>query len=410
MARFKVRWVDGEGVIHENREEGESAAAVEARMRARGKRPLEIRRFRWSVTRVGRKLSLWRKSLASGKLSHRRVHEFFYELGVVLTSGVPLLAAIHLLRREPLGGSMGTLLEHLEKGIKGGETLSALLEREKGYDFRSMAPILRMGERTGKLGESCRTVAGNLDEWIRIQSDLTSALIYPSILVVTGILAVYLLMVAVIPRFQQAISGFKVVLPGHARWLFGASSFLSAHHDLIMLFLILFCGLLLLGLRLRGTREKLTALAGRLPGVRNVRFAAENLRFVSALSHLLAGKIPILPALELAGDMFTAPEIKRHIADAVTDLKRGRRLADALENTGAFPAMQINMIRVGEESGSLEQVTAELSQLMSRRFSRRLRTAMAFLEPLVILLIAGFVALLVLSILPVIMDLGELGV
>lgn len=176
-----------------------------------------------------------------------------------------------------------------------------------------------------------------------------------------------------------------------------------------MIGLILLCGLLLVGLRLRGTREKLTSLAGRFPGVRKIRFAAENLRFVSALSHLLAGRIPILSALELAGEMFTGPEMERRMGEAVTDLKRGRRLADALESTGAFPAMQINMIRVGEESGALEQVTAELSQLLSRRFSRRLRTAMAFLEPLVILLIAGFVALLVLSILPVIMDLGELG-
>ena len=407
MTRFRVRWVDRAGEIHSRAREAESAATLELEYETRGERILDIRPVRFRGLGFRNRVKNRFNLTLTSRLTHREVHQLFYELGVILTAGVPILVAVGMLRREPHRIAVGKFLTDLESGLKQGGSLSDLLvKRESEYDFVRIVPILRMGERTGRLGESCRTVARNLDQWLRIQAEISSSLIYPAILAVTGLAAVYMLMVYVIPRFNDVIAGFQVTLPWYARWLFRCSAVLSAHHDLMIGSLILLLTAILFLLRRPGFRDQGRQFVYRLPVIRNIRFAAENVRFVSALSHLLEGGVPILSTVELAAGNFTDRSTRDHLSQVIDDLKRGRRLGESMEDTGAFPPVMTNMIRVGEESGTLARVSAELRDLLNRRFLLRMRRIMGLLEPLIILMVAGFVALLVLSVLPIITNLG----
>ena len=407
MTRFRVRWMDRAGEIHSREREAETAAMIELEYQTRGDRILDIRPVRFRGAGFRNRVKNRFNHTLTPRLTHREVHQLFYELGVILTAGVPILVAVGMLRREPHRIAVEKFLGELESGLKQGGSLSDLLvKRASEYDFARIVPILRMGERTGRLGESCRTVARNLDQWLRIQAEISSSLIYPAILTATGLAAVYMLMVYVIPRFKDVLAGFQVTLPWYARVLFRCSEVLSTHHDVIIGTLILLLTALLFLLRRPGFRDRGRQFVNRLPVIRNIRFAAENVRFVSALSHLLEGGVPILPTVELAAGNFSDRATRIHLDQVTNDLKRGRRLGESMEDIGVFPSVMTNMIRVGEESGTLAGVSAELRDLLSRRFLLRMRRIMSLLEPLIILLVAGFVALLVLSVLPIITNLG----
>jgi type II secretory pathway component PulF len=126
------------------------------------------------------------------------------------------------------------------------------------------------------------------------------------------------------------------------------------------------------------------------------------------LSNLLSGGVPILASLDLALESFSSVPVKNKLKNASLSLRKGETLANALKETGIFPEIVPNMIRVGEESGTLPEVLKELYNFMSERFLKKTRRYMNLLEPLIILFVALFIGMLIMTILPIILNLSDI--
>lgn len=410
MPLYQLKVIGKSGKIEEFNKEFPDIAALKNDLRQNGQLLVEFKEKKKRKKPLAAFFHRIRTQLDSRSVSDEDIYNLFYETGIILKAGVPVMRALRMMTEETGKDAIKTLLQDIFFHLKEGGSFSDILEKKASfYNFTPYVPIIRRGEKTGQLGESFLNIASAIEKRIQIKSEISNAMIYPLILVGTGMVAVYVMLVYVIPRFQAIVESFDVVLPFHTRILFALSLFLNQNQDIVIVGLI---GLLLLLLFLsRNPRFKLWSqqIISKIPIIRSIKFSSENLQFLSTLSNLLSGGVPILSAVSLAADSFSAPRVRDKLKHVAVSLRKGDSLATALKESDIFPDIVPNMIRVGEESGTLPQVLNELHHFMSQRFLKKTKKYMNLLEPLVIVFIALFIGLLIMSIIPIIMNISDIN-
>lgn len=410
MPLFHVKAVNKSGKIEEFNKEYPDIATLKSDLSRTGQLLVEVREKKQGKQFLAHSIARLRQRFASRTIREEDVYNLFYELGVILKAGVPLMRAFRMIIDETGKEAVKHFMEQVLFQLKEGRNFSDILDESRSYyDFRPYIPIIRMGEKTGTLGESFLNIAVNIEKWMKIKGEITNAFIYPLVLIGTSMMAVYVMLVYVIPRFETVVKGFKVVLPFHTRVLFKMSTFLNANQDLVFGGLILLMALLLILGRQPKFKQFAHDVMNRLPIIRGVKFSSESLRFLHSLSNLLAGGVPILSSLELSLESFTSTTVKKKLKHAALSLRKGDSLATALKETDLFPEILPNMVRVGEESGTLPEVLNELYNFMSERFLKKTKKYMNLLEPLIILFVALFIGMLIMTILPIIINISDVN-
>lgn len=410
MPLYHLKVIGKSGKIEEFNKEFPDIGALKNDLRQNGQLLVEFKEKKKRKNPLASFINRIRAQLDSRTISDEDVYNLFYETGIILKAGVPVMRALRMIIEETNKEVIRGLLQDIFFHLKEGGGFSDILEQKTSYyNFTPYVPIIRRGEKTGQLGESFLNIASAIEKRIQIKSEISNAMIYPLILVGTGLVAVYVMLVYVIPRFEAIVESFDVVLPFHTRILFSLSLFLNRNQDIVIAALIVFLlVLLILG---RNPKFKIWSqgIVSKIPIVRGIKFSSENLQFLSTLSNLLTGGVPILSALSLAAESFTAPKVRDKLKHVATSLRKGDSLATALKEADIFPDIVPNMIRVGEESGTLPEVLNELHHFMSQRFLKKTKKYMNLLEPLVIVFIALFIGLLIMSIIPIIMNISDIN-
>jgi len=411
MPLFHIKAIDKNGQIQEYNKEFPDIVTLQNDLRVNGHLLIEFKEKKKKKNLLGQILQQTRKHLHSRTVTDEDIYNLFYELGIILRANVPVIKALRISIEENRKDVLRKFLEDIFFQLKEGGNFSDILEQKTEiYHFTPYIPIIRRGEKTGQLGESFLHIAATIEKRMQIRSEITNTMIYPLILVGTGLVAIYVMLIYVIPRFQEIVKGFKVVLPVHTRVLFALSVFLNQNQDLMVIAFIVLLLALLFALRSSRPRRFLQNMVDGIPLVRKIKFSSDTLQFLSILSNLLSGGVPILGALNLASECFTSKTVREQLKQVVISLRKGDSLANAIKEIDIFPEIIPNMIRVGEESGTMPEVLNELHYFMSQRFIKRTRKYMNLLEPIVIISIALFVGLLIMSILPIILNISDINV
>jgi type IV pilus assembly protein PilC len=143
--------------------------------------------------------------------------------------------------------------------------------------------------------------------------------------------------------------------------------------------------------------------------IKNFRFSIETIRFLNSLSNLLTGGVPILLAFKLSLQNFSSTNLRNQLTDVSMSLKKGESLGQSIKRLDIFPDIIPNMITIGEESGKLPDVLNELYNFLSERYLRKIKKFMNLLEPLIIMFIAVFIGFIVLSIIPIIVNISDIN-
>lgn len=408
MGIYQVKVIDKDGNIREFSKEYGDIGRMQEDLRQNGQLLVEYKEKRKKRGGVRELIHRLPVQLQSRRVSDEDIYNLFYQLGIILKADVPLVQALRMMIDETNKTVLKVLIQDILFRLKEGGNFSDILEsKSKLYPFTPYIPIIRSGEKTGMLGESFLTIAGSIDKRMQLRNEITNAMIYPLILVGTGLMAVYVMLVYVIPRFEPIVKSFKVVLPFHTRVLFRLSLFLNNNQDILIVGMIVLLLLLLLMGREQRFRVYINEIFNRMPVVRGIKFTSETLQFLNTLSNLLRGGVPILVAMELGSQSFTSRQVRKQMGQVAISLRKGESLAASLKETGIFPGIIPDMIRVGEESGRLVEVLEQLYHFLSQKFLKRTRKYMNLLEPLVIIFIALFVGLLIMSIIPILMNISD---
>jgi general secretion pathway protein F len=269
--------------------------------------------------------------------------------------------------------------------------------------------MVRSGEASGQLGVVLTRLVEHLERMRALRESVVSALIYPGILFSVAVLSVVAILVFIVPQFEQLFRDAREALPLATRLVMGAGHFVLGYGVYLVIGLALGGYGLSRWLRTASGQRWWQARLARLPMLGRVRHEYNLARFTRTFGTLLANGVPILNALGIAGETLEDAQLRDSIKGVAPKMKSGGRLAEALQATGSFEALAINLVRVGEETGSLDKMMLELATILDRKVETGIKRGLTLLEPVLILGLGLIVAVVIVSILMGILTVNELA-
>ena len=320
------------------------------------------------------------------------------ELAILLKSGVPLAEAVSSIGTTHGDSQIGAAFGAVHNALRGGGSLTQGLRdcplSLPGYVLQLAAA----GEMTGKLAAALNSAADQMDYEGKIRQEMRNALIYPSILVVSGLSATLLVFIVVVPKFANMLKSSKAEIPALSVWVLKIGLFVK--ENLFWLGLGAAGGAFAVAwlLSQEKRRQQAMELLARLPVVGDWLRQTEIGRWAAMFGTLLENRVPIVNAMELAHEGLRINSLRQQFQHALRDLRAGQRLGDALASTRVISLTGLNLIRVGERSGELAAMLRTLATLHENAGRERLKRFLILLEPLAILLIGGMIGTIMIAI------------
>jgi len=243
-----------------------------------------------------------------------------------------------------------------------------------------------------------------------IRRKIQSALAYPAIVVVAGIGTIFLMFTYFLPKLLKLFEGMKQELPLPTKILIATTNFMS-HYWWIFVIGVLFL-IAIVGKNKSGSRKKaiLDMITLRIPVVNQFIKTAEIARFSRSLGLLLKNGIPVYESIELAANTLDNQVLKDQLAESsAAILNQGCTISESFKRSDVFPEFMINMIAVGEESGRLEESLSEIASVYEKEVEQTIKVMTSLIEPILILLVGGFVGFIVFAMLLPILNMGGMG-
>lgn len=338
----------------------------------------------------------------------QRVQQFSQELAELMRAGISLDRALHIMGNATGDEEQKAVLKRIQDSVQRGQSLSVALRQQDGLFSPFYISMIQAAESAGSLAEGLSDAANYLERNRALREQLTSALIYPAILFVVALFSLTIIMVYVIPQFEQLFADMGEALPLSTRVVVTSAEWVRDFGPWFLLILVL----LWLGLRRQLQRPELrlswdSALL-RWPLLGELLQGVETARFCRSLGTLLKGGVALVPALQLARGTLTNAAFVTVIEEVTEDVKAGRRLADQLQQSGCFPVMAMQMIQVGEETGQLDLALLKVAERYDRQVSTLLQRLLTLLEPILIVGLGVLIAGIIMSILVAIMSINQL--
>jgi general secretion pathway protein F len=332
------------------------------------------------------------------------------ELAVLLRAGLPLDRALKVLIDMAAAPSMRQLLLELLAEVKGGKALSHALQPHDQLFGTFYINMVRSGEASGHMSTVLERLVEYLENAKTTRDSVVSALIYPGILLFVAVLSIVGMLGFVVPQFETLFADMGEGLPLMTKMVIAFSDFVKSWGWLAA---IIATGLWLYFRRWAATEEGKAKVDSRLlsiPLLGNIIFEFEVSKFARTVGTLLGNGVSLLKAISIAIDTVDNYVIKEALNVLPPAVKAGKRMSVALENTGMFTPMVIQMIRVGEESGSLGEMMLELARVFDAHVQSGVKRSLTLLEPVLILFMGFFIAVIIISILMGILSVNDLAV
>ena len=355
---------------------------------------------------VGR--AAW-SALGGRRIAGRDLVAFTQRLATLIEAGVPLDRALAIQAELAPTERLRTLTAAVLADVRGGASLADALAKHHPHPFsRLYVNMVRAGERGGVLDTTLKRLAEFLEEAQGLRDALVSSLIYPALLAVVGAAAVVFLMTFVIPRFADIFRDLGGAIPAPTRLLLAVSEWLRRFWWLLGLGGLAVALAVRVGLGTAAGRLQADRLALRLPVLRDVLLEYEMARLARTLGTLLHSGVPLVSALALVKETIA----NRHLAAAVGGLgegvKRGAGLAKPMAAAGIFPSLAIHMVRVGEETGRMEDMLLKVGATFEADTRSRLKRLITLAEPAIILVMGLVVGFIVVAMLLAIFSISEI--
>ena len=341
---------------------------------------------------------------AAARRSRRRIRTedvglFTQQLGDLLKAGVPINRALTTLQAQTSNAAFAELISEISKEISSGKPLHETLARYPRHFPPLYTSMVRAGETGGFLEDVLHRLATFIDKDADLRSRLKAALAYPALLIVLGTAAIIFLMVFFIPRFSEIFVKLGSQLPWSTRVVMGVSYFMR---DYWMVPVSLAVLLPVVWARFTSTfagRHTVDRIKLAMPVYGDVTRKSAIARFTRTLGTLLKSGVPILSGLAIAKEAMGNAVLMRDIEEAAAGVKQGRSLAEILRRSRGFPAMVVDMIAVGEESGNLDEVLVNLADSYDNQVDRSVKVFISLFEPALLVVMASIVGFVVISML-----------
>lgn len=413
MAAFRYAAVDSSGKELSGLLEADSARLARQVLRGRGLVPLSVEPVVSEAQRSSVTLALGRR------LSQTELAVITRQLASLLGAQLPVADALNVMVEQSEKQQVRELMAAIRTDVLSGTSLSKALARHPRQFPDIYRALIAAGEESGKLGSVLGSLADYVEERARLQQKITLAFVYPAIVTLVALAVVIGLLTYVVPQVVQVFAQTKQALPLLTRSLIALSNFVRDYGWIVavVLFAIGFAinrALRVERIRLRWHRRILT-----LPVLSVLSRTLNTARFASTLSILAGSGVPMLRALQAAGETVNNLAMRGRVVEATGRVREGYSLARALRqdsdegkkagHTRLFPPVLIHLIASGEATGKLPEMLSRAADIHAREAERRALFFTSLLEPFLILTMGVVVMLIVLAVLLPIIEINQLA-
>ena len=348
-----------------------------------------------------------------GFLSRRRVSaqelEFLTsELALLLNSGVTIDRGLAVIKRNSTSAPQARLVASLHDAVRRGESLSEAMAAESEVFNPLYVNLVKLGESSGTLPKIFSRLAEDIKFQSELRSKIMQALTYPAVIFFVCILCIVFIFNYIVPQMSGLFEGLPEI-PTYTAFLLGASAWMINYQWFLLLGIVTAVGMLVTALKTAEGARRIDEALLMVPGIRNVFILVERIRFNTAIAMMLESGILIDRCLDMAVGSVKNQTIQQELKVAKERVKKGDTLSKALRASPLYPDFSLSLIEVGEESGQLEPVFAEISRRSRREFESWVDRMTSLLEPLLILVMGGIVGGVVVTMLLSIVSVNDIG-
>jgi type IV pilus assembly protein PilC len=330
----------------------------------------------------------------SKAMSTERFLLFNQELLALVRAGLPIIHSFDIMLERQKNARFRQILTEIRDKVKSGVAISDAFSSFGDLFPPIYATSIRSGERSGDLEGVLRRFLKYQKLIVNLRKRVIGALIYPTVLVSLSIGMIFVMLTVVIPKFSEFYAGFGAELPAFTQFMIGLAFLLRSNA-------LLFLGALVLTF-FAVRRWSSTRLGGmafdrfklRIPLAGGILHRFGIMQFTQSLGTLLSGGTPMVPALEIASVSVTNQFISSRIAGIVQNVRQGETLWRSLESTAVISDLAVEMIKVGESTGSVVEMLANVSEFYDEEIEARLSRMVALIEPMILVVMGGVIALL----------------
>ncbi len=345
------------------------------------------------------------------KISTKDLAVFCRQFFAILEAGISVLDCLEILRRQTENKKFRDSINDVYEEVQKGQNLSTAMAKYKKIYPEILVNMVETGEVSGQLDIVMDRMASHFEKEDKIKKKIQNSMIYPAVIGAVSIIVIWFLITFVLPNFISMFSGFGVMLPLPTRILLGLGNWMNRFWyvppaTVIILFYTFS--------KYKNTdlgRKKVDRLLLSLPIVGKVNRKIATSRFSRTLATLISSGISIIEAMEIVMKIIGNAVVSEGISKSMDSIKKGMGVADPLDELDIFPPMLISMIKVGEESGSLDAMLSKTADFYDNEVENAVTQMTALIEPLVIVILAIVVGFIVVSVvLPMFEMFNQVGV
>ncbi len=382
---FQWEGTDNRGKKIRGKSIAASEAAVRAELRKQGVVPIKIRK----------EFSLFK---SQGTVTPYDIAIFSRQLATMLTAGIPLVQAFEIVGSGHDNPAMQKLILSIKGDLESGTALGEALGKHPLHFDDLYINLVTAGEQAGSLDTLLDKVATYKEKTEAIKKKIKKALFYPAAVLVVAVIVTMILLIFVIPQFESLFKGFGADLPAFTRMVIDLSEFVQTKGWLVAIVVGGGIGFYMYTRkRSRRLREIEDRVMLKMPIIGNILEKAAIARFARTLSTMFSAGVPLVEALQSVSGATGNVIFEKAVLEIRDEVSTGQRLQRAMENTQLFPNMVIQMIAVGEESGSLDEMSAKVADFYEADVDNAVDSMSSLLEPLIMAILGVLVGGLVIA-------------
>ncbi|WP_022974778.1 type II secretion system F family protein [Nevskia ramosa] len=385
-ATFAWEGRDRKGTMVKGESDGPSEAHIKLQLRKQGINPIRVRK----------------KSALFGKrkkpIKGQDIAVFSRQLATMMSAGVPLVQSLEIVGRGHANPSMGEMVLGIKGTIEGGATLAESLAKYPRHFDDLFVNLVDAGERSGALETLLDKIATYKEKTESLKKKVKKAMTYPAAVIVVAVIVTTILLYFVVPQFAALFKGFGADLPALTQMVVSMSEFIQADWWVVLLIILgTFFGLREAHIRSPKVRRFTDRLLLKLPVVGDILYKSAVARYARTLSTMFAAGVPLVEAMDSVAKAAGNIVFTEAIMQMRDQVSTGQQLQLTMQQTGLFPAMAVQMVAIGEESGSLDHMCAKLADFYEEEVDALVDNLTALLEPMIMVVLGVLVGGLVVA-------------
>lgn len=408
MPAYSFKAVTSAGVSKTGILDAASEACVVENLHAQGLIPLKIQLVQAGNGALPSATQKPTRGLfARKRVTQEDIMALTQQLSSMLRAGLPLDRALGILLEISDKPPLLSLIQDIQNQVRSGKRFADALETSGKFN-RFYINMVHAGEAGGSIDEALARLVDYMARAKALRSTVISALIYPAILAFVAVVSIFALLTFVVPQFAQMFADMGGELPTITKVVMGAADTLR-HYWWAVLGSLLLCLLAVQYLLTNETaRTRLDRSLLRWPLVGELIGKIETARFSRSLGTLLHNGVPLLSALKIAKNTVNNRVMANAVEESADSLKQGESLTRTLLSKGIFPPYALHMLRVGEETGRMEELLREVADIYDDEVKTTVKQMLALLEPVLILIMAVAILVIIGSVLLPMINMADL--